>query len=222
MIENIEQNKKPAMRVKVKNFLTGQLFLNLVTVLLAIGTFWLAWTTKRLVDLEQSPHIDIADVAVQLVDITGTTVKNKSWKIGETLNTGAIYKQAQSINLVVKFANSGKNAGYVELLNYKKILDEFSSSNAEPEVFVGGRLFVPGSDETGWSYVIDIINYFKKCPRLNNACVFDVPYELGIYNVKGREISRNVRHIRCVFAEVKAGGINFDCKPIQQSPNKSL
>ncbi|MDD5430902.1 MAG: hypothetical protein PHP03_01630 [Candidatus Pacebacteria bacterium] len=181
---------------------------NIFTLVLAIGTIWLACETYQLKSNDLGPHVNIEDVNLQILDDTGSIIKDRSWLEGEKYNLNASSRKVKDVLLTVKFSNSGKQAGFVELSNYQDIIKKVSSDGGASEAFVGGRLLVPGNGKTGWSYTINIIKEFK------GQVILDLSYKFDTYDVNGEEIGEKEIIVRCDFPEVSPGSINASCKPI--------
>ncbi len=187
---------------------------NVLTLLVALATFWLGFETRQLKFVDLGPHISIGDVDLQSIDNTGSIIKDRSWLKGEQFNPNASPNKIEGLLLTIKFSNSGRRAGYVELLNYREILESVQSQRTSSESIVGGRLLVPGEGETGWSYVADIV-------KMLDYTITKIDYKFAAYDINGKKVEQSTVTIVCEFPKVRRT-VNAGCKPVSFLQEKNL
>lgn len=177
----------------------------LATVVMAFATMWLAGETQGLKLVELSPHIAIADVQLQIIDDTGTPIKQITWLDGEQLNKASVHTNVTNAILAVKFSNSGKSPAYVKWDNYPEVLTQCSTNSPATST---DMVLVPGGGYTGWSYGINIIPALKNPPT-----VLPITYKFSIYDINGKFIEQEKFIVTCNVPVSPYGGINPSCSP---------
>jgi len=190
------------IKIPIKKF-KNQGTTNFLTFILAIATVWLGFSTWSSVKSDLGPHVSIKDVKLQLIDETGSIAKDRSWLEGETHNKDASYIKTIEAIVSIKFSNSGRTDGYVELLNHKDLLG-IPEGEQNEWLNLAGQTFVPGRGETGWEYNVNI--------PLNGVSIST--YKFAVYDENGKEIERKTVDIFCQFSNIDTGGTNATCKPV--------
>jgi|GEM_PF-6401907 hypothetical protein len=168
-------------------------FATLTAVGLCLVTLFLVWETDSLKHVDLDPHITISDVELEMIDTSGTPVKERTWSQGEILNKNALKDQVSQILVSIKFSNSGKQSGYAQLSNYLGLAQQVGSETVDPlEAFDGkpGMILVPGSGESGWAYTLNMMNLLNVAPA-------QLHYIVETYDIEGNKIGETTFFIIC-------------------------
>lgn len=168
-------------RIKNNSFLKGikerpiEFFMAFATFSMAVGTFLLVLETKELKNTDTGPNISISDVELQLIDDTGTPIKDWSWQDGEKLNKSAVSKNIKSAVLALKFSNNGRTYGYLKLKNFLDIEKKLKLNTTDSErKRVEDPFLVPAGGQTGLLYGLELIYELNKDGYANIDYDFDV------------------------------------------------
>jgi hypothetical protein len=177
----------------------------LSTVIMAAATMWLAAETQGLKLADLSPHVAITDVQLQIIDDTGTPIKQMTWLEGEQKNKDAVHARIANAILALRFSNSGKSSAYIKLDN---LSDVFADASIISLATSTAAILVPGGGYTGWSYAVDLISALKNSPT-----TLPITYKFSIYDMDGKLIDRETYVVTCNFPVLPYGGVNPSCDP---------
>lgn len=173
------------------------------TLCLALFTGWMAWETQSLKMVDIGPNISISDVALELVDINGSPREVLSWREGKLKDLpGGVLLELIHLSVKVKFLNTGKDSGYIQLLK----LGDISIDNFEEK-----KLLVPAQGETGWIYIRDIIKDIN--PSADSQFI-DINYIYKAYDSDLSPRKEEKESIRCSFSTDPEMGTSYSCEPI--------
>ena len=177
----------------------------IATGIMAAATIWLALETHGLMLVDLNPYVAVTDVQLQIIDNTGTVIKQLTWLDGEQQNKDSVRVTSANAILSLKFSNSGKSSAYVKFDNYQGVLAQTSNISIATST---ETILVPGGGFTGWSYGINIISFFK-----NPGEVLPITYKFSIYDVNGKLIDKETFIVTCKIPISPYGGVNPSCSP---------
>ncbi|MEW6617405.1 MAG: hypothetical protein AB1333_03235 [Patescibacteria group bacterium] len=183
----------------------------LATIILAVMTYLQVLETKELKAIDIGPNISLSDIELELIDKNGTPIKRTSWKDGEKLQTNAVNIMPGEAILVMRFKNTGKDAGYIKNIYIK---DQASTTMFTPKNDVPNLpTLVPANGETGLLYGTDVskINAEEK----GNELQVNLKYGFEVYNSKLELKNEFDINIRCSQIQLGERGIQHYCFPFR-------
>lgn len=176
------------------------------SIAMVIINVLLVFATHDLINADLRPNISISEVHLEMIDDTGTPRRHYNSRVGEMLNGNGDVLNLSAGMLTVRFSNSGKQAGFVELSNYRELMDKFENQQLKTEKGTR-RVLVPGGGESGLEYEINV------GLKMGRDDSWQEPYKLVIYDMDGSDLERKTFYIYCEFPWVATGGVNAKCVP---------
>lgn len=187
-----------------------EILIFVVTASMAVTTYLAVRETRELKEVDIGPNISLADAIITIFDTTDTAVKKTSWVDGEKINTSSINVETSEIDLSLKFLNTGKEAGYI------KIVDA-TSTGSQFYLTTHNTYLVPAQGQTGEIFWSNLLNLKLVSPKSKKNQFIKIKYELAVLDMYRKEKKRIIILIGC-YMEYKEKYTSYEmgCMPIAE------
>lgn len=192
------------LRIKHESYFDGRDLLNIglfvVTAVMAVFTYSAVNISRELKEADYGPNISLSDLIITIVDNGGTPVREISWSKGDLLENKTV-KGIKEMKLNMRFRNTGKYAGYVELLGGETRYESY---------------FVPAQSETGKLYTRDIEMDFGISLIGNIRSVSEkAAYKFAAYDSMGKLKDSFSVVIKCAQIPNLDDTFQLQCMPVK-------
>lgn len=158
------------------------------------------------------PNVSLYDVVIEQIDDTGTPMKRHSWLEGELLNNNAIGKGYTDLLLALKFKNTGKYAGYIQLTNNDEITSLIDSTKTGDNSIE--KIFSPAESVTGLVYPYEVTRGMTLISEEGHIGMI-LPFKIGVFDTEGSIVQKLNFNIKCTKFMVTPTTYQLGCAPIE-------